>query len=57
LLPVVVDVVSTIGASPETVTASFAARESCMLAVAVASSATLAVFCTLPKPERFAVTV
>jgi len=48
----VVDVTSTTGASPVTMTDSFAASCICRLTVAVASSATVAVFCTTPKPER-----
>jgi len=48
---------STIGASPLTVTAADVASCSCRLTLTVASSVTVAFFCEAPKPSRLALTL
>jgi hypothetical protein len=55
--PAVVDCESMSGASPVTVTSAVVERLSWRFAVAMASSATVAFFCTVPNPARVAVTV
>ena len=56
LEPAVVEVESISGASPVTVTSAVVERFSCRLAWAVASSVTVAFFCTLLKPASVAST-